>query len=166
MLNAKEQMFVIKYLNFDEGEDNIGQVYIDLFGKEEGKDDIRTYTSKAKKLIKTKRCQEEIARLQAKDTIDVNNQEDLKNFVSKELLRLYTTSATIIPTYDRNGNLQEGKVEFMDSSVVKSSIDMLGRSVGLFKDIVETTEEGINITLAGAKVEEPKSDSKEIEFRQ
>ena len=166
MLNVKEQMFVIKYLNLDEGEDNIGQVYIDLFGKEEGKDDIRTYTSKAKKLIKTKRCQEEIARLQAKDTIDINNQEDLKNFVSKELLRLYTTSATIIPTYDRNGNLQEGKVEFMDSSVVKSSIDMLGRSVGLFKDIVETTEEVINITLDGAKVEEPKNDSKEIEFRQ
>ena len=166
MLNVKEQMFVIKYLNLDEGEDNIGQVYIDLFGKEEGKDDIRTYTSKAKKLIKTKRCQEEIARLQAKDTIDINNQEDLKNFVSKESLRLYTTSATIIPTYDRNGNLQEGKVEFMDSSVVKSSIDMLGRSVGLFKDIVETTEEVINITLDGAKVEEPKNDSKEIEFRQ
>ena len=163
MLNAKEQMFVIKYLNFDEGEDNIGQVYIDLFGREEGKDDIRTYTAKAKKLIKTKRCQEEIARLQAKDTIDINNQEDLKSFVSKELLRLYTTSATIIPTYDRNGNLQEGKVEFMDSSVVKSSIDMLGRSVGLFKDIVETTEEVINITLDGAKVEEPE---KEIEFRQ
>ena len=166
MLNAKEQMFVIKYLNFDEGEDNIGQVYIDLFGKEDGKDDIRTYTAKAKKLIKTKRCQEEIARLQAKDTIDINNQEDLKSFVSKELLRLYTTSATIIPTYDRNGNLQEGKVEFMDSSVVKSSIDMLGRSVGLFKDIVESTEEIINITLDGAKVEEPKKDSKEIEFRQ
>ena len=166
MLNVKEQMFVIKYLNFDEGEDNIGQVYIDLFGKEEGKDDIRTYTAKAKKLIKTKRCQEEIARLQAKDTIDINNQEDLKSFVSKELLRLYTTSATIIPTYDRNGNLQEGKVEFMDSSVVKSSIDMLGRSVGLFKDIVESTEEVINITLDGAKVEEPKKDSKENEFRQ
>ena len=165
MLNAKEQMFVIKYLNFDEGEDNIGQVYIDLFGKEEGKD-IRTYTSKAKKLIKTKRCQEEIARLQAKDTIDINNQEDLKSFVSKELLRLYTTSATIIPTYDRNGNLQEGKVEFMDSSVVKSSMDMLGRSVGLFKDVVETTEEVINISLDGVKVEEPKKDSKEIEFRQ
>jgi len=166
MLSVKEQMFVIKYLNIEDGEDNIGQVYIDLFGKEEGKDDIRTYTSKAKKLIKTKRCQEEIARLQAKDTIDINNQEDLKSFVSKELLRLYTTSATIIPTYDRNGNLQEGKVEFMDSSVVKSSIDMLGRSVGLFKDIVETTEEVINITLDGAKVEEPKKDSKEIEFRQ
>lgn len=163
MLNAKEQMFVIKYLNFDEGEDNIGQVYIDLFGKEEGKDDIRTYTAKAKKLIKTKRCQEEIARLQAKDIVDINNQDELKSFVSKELLRLYTTSATIIPTYDRNGNLQEGKVEFMDSSVVKSSIDMLGRSVGLFKDIVETTEEVINITLDGAKVEEPKKD---IEFRQ
>lgn len=161
-------MFVIKYLNFDEGEDNIGQVYIDLFGKEDGKDDIRTYTSKAKKLIKTKRCQEEIARLQAKDKVDINNQEELKSFVSKELLRLYTTSATIIPTYDRNGNLQEGKVEFMDSSVVKSSIDMLGRSVGLFKDIVETTEEIINITLDGAKVEEsnPKKDSKENEFRQ
>lgn len=163
MLSVKEQMFVIKYLNFDEGEDNIGQVYIDLFGKEDGKDDIRTYTAKAKKLIKTKRCQEEIARLQAKDSIDINNQEELKSFVSKELLRLYTTSATIIPTYDRNGNLQEGKVEFMDSSVVKSSIDMLGRSVGLFKDIVETTEEVINITLDGAKVEEPKKD---IEFRQ
>ena len=163
MLSVKEQMFVIKYLNLEEGEDNIGQVYIDLFGKEDGKDDIRTYTAKAKKLIKTKRCQEEIARLQAKDTIDINNQEDLKSFVSKELLRLYTTSATIIPTYDRNGNLQEGKVEFMDSSVVKSSIDMLGRSVGLFKDIVETTEEVINITLDGAKVEEPKKD---IEFRQ
>ena len=163
MLSVKEQMFVIKYLNFDEGEENIGQVYIDLFGKEDGKDDIRTYTAKAKKLIKTKRCQEEIARLQAKDTIDINNQEDLKSFVSKELLRLYTTSATIIPTYDRNGNLQEGKVEFMDSSVVKSSIDMLGRSVGLFKDVVETTEEVINITLDGAKVEEH---SKEIEFRQ
>lgn len=163
MLSVKEQMFVIKYLNFDEGEDNIGQVYIDLFGKEDGKDDIRTYTAKAKKLIKTKRCQEEIARLQAKDSIDINNQEELKSFVSKELLRLYTTSATLIPTYDRNGNLQEGKVEFMDSSVVKSSIDMLGRSVGLFKDIVETTEEVINITLDGAKVEEPKKD---IEFRQ
>ncbi len=166
MLNVKEQMFVIKYLNLDESEDNIGYVYIDLFGKEEGKDDIRTYTSKAKKLIKTKRCQDEIARLQAKDTVDINNQEDLKSFVSKELLRLYTTSATIIPTYDRNGNLQEGKVEFMDSSVVKSSIDMLGRSVGLFKDIVESTEEVINITLDGAKVEEPEKDSKEIEFRQ
>lgn len=166
MLSVKEQMFVIKYLNFDEGEDNIGQVYIDLFGKEDGKDDIRTYTAKAKKLIKTKRCQEEIARLQAKDTIDINNQDELKSFVSKELLRLYTTSATIIPTYDRNGNLQEGKVEFMDSSVVKSSIDMLGRSVGLFKDIVETTEEVINITLDGAKVEESKKDSKENEFRQ
>lgn len=163
MLSVKEQMFVIKYLNFDEGEDNIGQVYIDLFGKEDGKDDIRTYTAKAKKLIKTKRCQEEIARLQAKDIVDINNQEELKSFVSKELLRLYTTSATIIPTYDRNGNLQEGKVEFMDSSVVKSSIDMLGRSVGLFKDIVETTEEVINITLDGAKVEESKKD---IEFRQ
>ena len=31
MLNVKEQMFVIKYLNIEEGEDNIGQVYIDLF---------------------------------------------------------------------------------------------------------------------------------------
>jgi len=153
MLSAKEQMFVIKYLNFDESEDNIGQVYIDLFGKEDGKNDIRTYVAKAKKLIKTKRCQDEIARLQAKDTIDIDNQEDLKSFVSKELLRLYTTSATIIPTYDRNGNLQEGKVEYMDSSVVKSSIDMLGRSVGLFKDIVESKEELITVTVNGAKVE-------------
>ena len=42
MLSAKEQMFVIKYLNMDEKEDNIGQIYIDLFGKEEGKSDIRT----------------------------------------------------------------------------------------------------------------------------
>ena len=153
MLSAKEQMFVIKYLNFDESEDNIGQVYIDLFGKEDGKNDIRTYVAKAKKLIKTKRCQDEIARLQAKDTVDINNQEDLKSFVSKELLRLYTTSSTIIPTYDRNGNLQEGKVEYMDSSVVKSSIDMLGRSVGLFKDIVESKEELITVTVNGAKVE-------------
>jgi len=153
MLSAKEQMFVIKYLNFDESEDNIGQVYIDLFGKEEGKNDIRTYVAKAKKLIKTKRCQDEIARLQAKDTIDIDNQEDLKSFVSKELLRLYTTSSTIIPTYDRNGNLQDGKVEYMDSSVVKSSIDMLGRSVGLFKDIVESKEELITVTVNGAKVE-------------
>ena len=153
MLSAKEQMFVIKYLNFDESEDNIGQVYIDLFGKEDGKNDIRTYVAKAKKLIKTKRCQDEIARLQAKDTIDIDNQEDLKSFVSKELLRLYTTSATIIPTYDRNGNLQEGKVEYMDSSVVKSSIDMLGRSVGLFKDIVESKEELITVTVNGTKVE-------------
>jgi len=153
MLSAKEQMFVIKYLNFDESEDNIGQVYIDLFGKEDGKNDIRTYVAKAKKLIKTKRCQDEIARLQAKDTIDIDNQEDLKSFVSKELLRLYTTSSTIIPTYDRNGNLQEGKVEYMDSSVVKSSIDMLGRSVGLFKDIVESKEELITVTVNGAKVE-------------
>ena len=153
MLSAKEQMFVIKYLNFDESEDNIGQVYIDLFGKEDGKNDIRTYVAKAKKLIKTKRCQDEIARLQAKDTIDIDNQEDLKSFVSKELLRLYTTSSTIVPTYDRNGNLQDGKVEYMDSSVVKSSIDMLGRSVGLFKDIVESKEELITVTVNGAKVE-------------
>ena len=56
--------------------------------------------------------------------------------------------------YDRNGKLLEGKNEYMDSSIVKSSIDMLGRSVGLFKDIVESKEEVINITIDGAKVEE------------
>ena len=56
MLSAKEQMFVIKYLNMDEKEDNIGQIYIDLFGKEDGKNDLRTYVAKAKNLIKTKVC--------------------------------------------------------------------------------------------------------------
>ena len=42
----------------------------------------------------------------------------------------------------------------MDSSVVKASMDMLGKSVGLFKDIMETKEEVINITVnGGEKVE-------------
>ena len=153
MLNAKEQMFVIKYLNMDEKEDNIGQIYIDLFGKEEGKNDIRTYVAKARKLIKTKRCVEEVARLQSRGAMDFSNTDSVKEFVSSELMRLYIQSSTVIPTYDRNGNLQEGKVEYMDSSVVKSSIDMLGRSVGLFKDIVESKEELITVTVNGAKVE-------------
>ena len=153
MLSAKEQMFVIKYLNMDEKEDNIGQIYIDLFGKEEGKNDIRTYVAKAKNLIKTKRCVEEVARLQSRGAMDFSNTDSVKEFVSSELMRLYIQSSTVIPTYDRNGNLQEGKVEYMDSSVVKSSIDMLGRSVGLFKDIVESKEELITVTVNGAKVE-------------
>ena len=153
MLSAKEQMFVIKYLNMDEKEDNIGQIYIDLFGKEEGKNDIRTYVAKAKNLIKTKRCVEEVARLQSRGAMDFSNTDSVKEFVSSELMRLYIQSSTIIPTYDRNGNLQDGKVEYMDSSVVKSSIDMLGRSVGLFKDIVESKEELITVTVNGAKVE-------------
>ena len=154
MLSAKEQMFVIKYLNMDEKEDNIGQIYIDLFGKEEGKNDIRTYVSKAKNLIKTKRCQEEVARLRSAESIDLSQQDEVKAFVSKELLKLYVQSSTVIPVYDRNGKLLEGKNEYMDSSIVKSSIDMLGRSVGLFKDIIESKEEVINITIDGAKVEE------------
>ena len=153
MLSAKEQMFVIKYLNMDEKEDNIGQIYIELFGKEEGKNDIRTYVAKAKNLIKTKRCVEEVARLQSRGAMDFSNTDSVKEFVSSELMRLYIQSSTVIPTYDRNGNLQEGKVEYMDSSVVKSSIDMLGRSVGLFKDIVESKEELITVTVNGAKVE-------------
>ena len=153
MLSAKEQMFVIKYLNMDEKEDNIGQIYVDLFGKEEGKNDIRTYVAKARKLIKTKRCVEEVARLQSRGAMDFSNTDSVKEFVSSELMRLYIQSSTVIPTYDRNGNLQEGKVEYMDSSVVKSSIDMLGRSVGLFKDIVESKEELITVTVNGAKVE-------------
>ena len=153
MLNAKEQMFVIKYLNMDEKEDNIGQIYVDLFGKEEGKNDIRTYVAKAKNLIKTKRCVEEVARLQSRGAMDFSNTDSVKEFVSSELMRLYIQSSTVIPTYDRNGNLQEGKVEYMDSSVVKSSIDMLGRSVGLFKDVVESKEELITVTVNGAKVE-------------
>ena len=161
MLNSKEQMFVLKYMNYDETEENIGQIYIDIFGKEEGKEDIRTYTSKAKKLIKTARCQDEIARLQAKDKFDIENTDELKGFVVKELLRLYGQSSTIVPVYDRNGKLLEGKQEYMDSSVVKSSIDMLGKSIGLFKEVVETTEEVINITVdgveVGSKVEEEKS---------
>lgn len=154
MLSAKEQMFVIKYLNMDEKEDNIGQIYIDLFGKEEGKNDIRTYVSKAKNLIKTKRCQEEVARLRSAESIDLSQQDEVKAFVSKELLKLYVQSSTVIPVYDRNGKLLEGKNEYMDSSIVKSSIDMLGRSVGLFKDIIESKEEVINITIDGATVEE------------
>lgn len=153
-------MFVLKYMNYDETEENIGQIYIDIFGKEEGKEDIRTYTSKAKKLIKTARCQDEIARLQAKDKFDIENTDELKGFVVKELLRLYGQSSTIVPVYDRNGKLLEGKQEYMDSSVVKSSIDMLGKSIGLFKEVVETTEEVINITVdgveVGSKVEEEK----------
>ena len=153
MLNAKEQMFVIKYLNMDEKEDNIGQIYIDLFGKEDGKNDLRTYVAKAKNLIKTKRCVEEVARLQSRGAMDFSNTDSVKEFVSSELMRLYIQSSTVIPTYDRNGNLQEGKVEYMDSSVVKSSIDMLGRSVGLFKDVVESKEELITVTVNGAKVE-------------
>ena len=154
MLSAKEQMFVIKYLNMDEKEDNIGQIYIELFGKEDGKNDLRTYVAKAKNLIKTKRCVEEVARLQSRGAMDFSNTDSVKEFVSSELMRLYIQSSTVIPTYDRNGNLQEGKVEYMDSSVVKSSIDMLGRSVGLFKDIVESKEELITVTVNGAKVEE------------
>ena len=153
MLNAKEQMFVIKYLNMDEKEDNIGQIYIDLFGKEEGKNDLRTYVAKAKNLIKTKRCVEEVARLQSRGAMDFSNTDSVKEFVSSELMRLYIQSSTVIPTYDRNGNLLEGKAEYMDSSVVKSSIDMLGRSVGLFKDIVESKEEVITVTVNGTKVE-------------
>ena len=153
MLSAKEQMFVIKYLNMDEKEENIGQIYIELFGKEEGKNDLRTYVAKAKNLIKTKRCVEEVARLQSRGAMDFSNTDSVKEFVSSELMRLYIQSSTVIPTYDRNGNLQEGKVEYMDSSVVKSSIDMLGRSVGLFKDIVESKEELITVTVNGAKIE-------------
>ena len=146
-------MFVIKYLNMDEKEDNIGQIYIDLFGKEDGKNDLRTYVAKAKNLIKTKRCVEEVARLQSRGAMDFSNTDSVKEFVSSELMRLYIQSSTVIPTYDRNGNLLEGKAEYMDSSVVKSSIDMLGRSVGLFKDIVESKEEVITVTVNGAKVE-------------
>ena len=153
MLSAKEQMFVIKYLNMDEKEDNIGQIYIELFGKEDGKNDLRTYVAKAKNLIKTKRCVEEVARLQSRGAMDFSNTDSVKEFVSSELMRLYIQSSTVIPTYDRNGNLLEGKAEYMDSSVVKSSIDMLGRSVGLFKDIVESKEELITVTVNGTKVE-------------
>ena len=154
MLEPREQMFIIKYLNLDDDKENIGEVYLEVFGREEGDTrDIRAYTNKAKKLIRTKRCQEYIARVQAKDILDSTNPEDIKNFLTRELLGLYANASTIIPTYDRNGKLQEGKYEFMDSTVVKSSIDMLGRSVGMFKDVVETKEEVINITIDGAKVE-------------
>ena len=85
--------------------------------------------------------------------MDFSNTDSVKEFVSSELMRLYIQSSTVIPTYDRNGNLLEGKAEYMDSSVVKSSIDMLGRSVGLFKDIVVSKEELITVTVNGAKVE-------------
>ena len=90
-----------------------------------------------------------MARLRSVESIDVSHQDELKAFVSKELLKLYIQSSTVIPVYDRNGKLLEGKNEYMDSSIVKSSIDMLGRSVGLFKDIVESKEEVINITIDG-----------------
>ena len=150
MLDVREQLFVLKYINMDE-DVNIGTLYIDVFGKEEGKDDLRTYVSKAKKLIKTPRCQEEIARLQAKDTVDVGDSGAVKDFVTRELLRLYSQSSTIIPVYDRNGQRLEGASTYMDSSVVKASMDMLGKSVGLFKDVMETKEEVINITVNGGE---------------
>ena len=153
MITPQEQLFVIKYLNLDESEENIGQAYIDIFGKEDGKEDIRTYTSKAKKLIKTKRCQEEVARLQSRDTLDVDDVDNMKKFITKELVSLYLKSSTIIPVYDRNGCILEGKSEYMDSSVVKSSMDMLGKSVGLFKEVIESKEEIINVTVNGVEVE-------------
>ncbi len=151
MVTIKEQMFVIQYLSLDE-DGNIGQIYIDIFGKEEGKDDIRTYITKAKKLIKTARCQEELARLQAKDTIDTGNPEDVKGFIMKELIGLYSKSSTIVPVYSKSGELLEGRSEYMDSSVVKSSMDMLGRSVGLFKEVVESKEEIITVSVDGVEV--------------
>ena len=60
----------------------------------------------------------------------------------------------MFPSHDRRGNRLEGASTYMDSSVVKASMDMLGKSVGLFKDIMETKEEVINITVnGGEKVE-------------
>ena len=154
MLSIKEQMFVLRYLNTEGEEENLGQLYVDIFGyDEENKNDIRTYTAKAKRLIKTKRCKEEIIRLQANDTVSTDNPDEVKAFIVKELLRIYTQSSTLIPVYDRNGKLLEGKSEYMDSSVVKSSLDMLGKSIGLFKEVVESKEEVINITANGVSVE-------------
>ena len=123
--NHKEALFVHKYL-IDHIQDglSIGQIFKDIF-EPDGEEDIRAYTGKAKKLIKTKRCQEEIARIQAKETCNVDNPDSVKNFVTKELLDLYIVSSSVIPTYDRNGKQQEGKNEFMDSSVLKNSIELL-----------------------------------------
>ena len=152
--NHKEQLFVHKYLVdcLEDGE-SIGTVYKDIF-EPDGYEDIRVYTGKGKKLIKTKRCMEEIARLQSKESMDFDTVEDVKKFVSKELMDIYMVSSCVIPCYDRNGKHLEGKSEFMDSSAMKSSIEMLGRSVGLFKEVNENINKEVIVELDGVVVNE------------
>lgn len=162
--NPNEALFVHKYLiDYLQDGVSIGKIYKELF-EPEGTEDIRVYVGKAKKLIKTKRCKEEVARLQARETCDVDNPEAIKNFVAKELLDLYVVSSSVIPAYDRNGHQIGRKMEFMDSSVLKNSIELLGKSVGMFKEVNENKNEDINITLDGADIKEKKSEGKIIKF--
>lgn len=162
--NPSEAIFVHRYL-IDHLQDgvSIGKIYKELF-EPDGTEDIRVYVGKAKKLIKTKRCKEEIVRLQAKETCNVDDADSIKNFVAKELLDLYVTASAIIPVYDRNGKQLENKMEFMDSSVLKNSLELLGKSIGMFKEVNENKNEDVNITLDGLGLKEKpkKSDGKKI----
>ena len=152
----KEQLFVHKYLvDCEQDGVSIGNVYKEIF-EPNGDEDVRAYTAKGKKLVKTKRVMAEIARVQGKESMDFDNTDDVKQFVSKELMDIYLMSSTVIPVYDRNGKLLDGKSEFMDTSAMKSSIELLGKSVGLFKEVNENLNKEITVEIDGVKIEEKK----------
>ena len=152
--DIRESIFVQKYL-IDCVEDgvSIGQVYKDIF-EPEGTEDIRVYVGKGKKLIKTKRIMEEVARFNFKEDVDTASPDNVKDFVSKELLNLYMTASSVIPSYDRNGKAMKNKTEFMDSSVAKASLELLGKSVGMFKEVNENVDKHVTVTLGGVDISE------------
>lgn len=138
MLTEKDRLFCLRYYNEFCYEKSIklstlyNEVYEENLTSREGR-------SKGEALLRKREFKDEIAKYNNIDKVDVANEDSLKEFVKTQLLDIYKKSSTITRKSDRNGKPTE-ELQFMDSGTTIRSLELLGKSTGLFKDKVEMTD--------------------------
>lgn len=99
----------------------------------------RENRTKAEKLLKKQDFKDEIAKYNQVDSVDLGNEEAIKDFVKQQLLNMYKQASTLVRKSDRNGNPTE-ELKYLDGTTAIKSLELLGKGTSLFKErtVIET----------------------------
>lgn len=132
MLTEKEELFISRYSEFKEGKIKLGQLYFEVFDE---KGTPREGRAKAEALLRRESVKAELLRLDNKNKsnsleVDLNDDTSVQDFVRARLLQLHEQASAIKTLSDRNGNITGEK--FLDPSTMLKTLELLGKSSGLF----------------------------------
>lgn len=141
MLSERDRLFCQRYyLEFvKEKSIKLSDLFVEVYPNM-ASTIARENRSKAEKLLKKQEFKEEIAKYNEIDEVNLADENNIKDFVKKQLLNMYKTSSTLIRKSDRNGMPTE-ELKYLDSSTAIKSLELLGKGTDLFKDRVVVEED-------------------------
>ncbi|MGL4864505.1 MAG: hypothetical protein ACRC4T_15535 [Cetobacterium sp.] len=132
MLTEKERLFISRYSEFKEGKIKLGQLYFEVFNE---KGNAREGRAKAEALLRRESVKAEMLRIENESKannleVDLDDDTSVQDFVRARLLQLHQQASVIKTLTDRNGNITGEK--FLDPSTMLKTLELLGKSSGLF----------------------------------